>query len=226
MAGLFSQVDDFDDDLFRNIVSLRKSEDLFDDLSGGDPGLSAVAIEAESRVKRDIPAGLIQRGFHYTCAINYPFETEPFMASRYSDGSFGAWYGSMEMETTIYETAYHTKIDIMNIQGVDEIVIRERAVYLVYCRALLIDLRGKEKTHPELLAPAYADTQGIGRRVRDEGHPGLLAPSARCSGTNAVIFNPGVLANPRVNHYLTYSFDPSTGRLVVERAPGEVILAV
>lgn len=224
MTGLFSQVDDFDGDLFRNIVSLRKSEDLFDDLSGGDPDLSVVAIEAESRVKREIPAGLIQRGFHYTCAINYPFETEPFMASRYSDGSFGVWYGSLEMETTIFETAHHTKIDIMNIQGVDEIVVRERAVYLVYCRALLIDLRGKEKAHPELLAGTYADTQRIGRRVRDEGHPGLLTPSARCSGSNAVVFKPAVLANPRVNHYLTYSFDPSTQKLIVERTPGEVIL--
>jgi len=32
------------------------------------------------------------------------------------------------------------------VDGLDEVVVRERAVYLVHCRAILIDLRGKEKS--------------------------------------------------------------------------------
>ena len=48
MMSLFARVRDFDEDAYRNIVSLRKSQDLFDDLTGGDTSMSAIAIEAEA----------------------------------------------------------------------------------------------------------------------------------------------------------------------------------
>ena len=224
MEGLFSSLVDLDEDVYRNIVSLRVTEDLFDDLAPGDPEAQAVAIAAEMRVKQNIPPDLISRGFHYTCAIGYPFETQPFMATRYGDGRYGVWYGSLQFRTTIYETAFHTKIDILNIEGIDETVVRERAVYLVHCRALMIDLRGKHKIFPALIDDSYTGTQRIGQRVQEEGHPGLLAPSARCEGDNVVVFNPAVLSRPRLNCYLTYTFDPNRDELTVERNPDEVIL--
>jgi len=223
---LFDRTADFCDDLYRNIVSLRVSEDLFDDLSEGDPGLSSVAAEAEMRVKKHIPAGLTERGFHYTCAIGYPFETQPFMATRYGDGTFGVWYGSLELNTSIYETAWHTKNDILNVHGIDEPVVRERAVYLVRCDAILIDLRGKQRKYPELVGNAYGFCQNLGTRLKREGHPGLLAPSARCDGGNSVIFEPKVLGNPRLNCFFTYTFDPESMQITVERGPGERILQI
>ena len=104
---LFARVRDFDEDAYRNIVSLRKSEDLFDDLTGGDTSMSAIAIEAEAKVKANIPLGLIPRGFHYTISINYPFENEPYLKTRYGNGSYGVWYGALALNTTIHETAFH-----------------------------------------------------------------------------------------------------------------------
>lgn len=60
---MFDQSRDFDDDVFRNIVSLRESQNLFADLSGGDESLSRLAVELEMRAKKDIPPGMIHRGF-------------------------------------------------------------------------------------------------------------------------------------------------------------------
>lgn len=227
MRTIFGKSTDFNQDVYRNIVSLRESQDLFEDLTGGDPDLSNLAMEAEARVKENIPKGLIERGFHYSQAIGFPFETQPFMASRYSDGTFGVWYGSVDkMETTIFESAYHMTQDESNIDGLNEIVVRERAVYLIHCEAILIDVVGKEKAFPQLVANDYSFTQAIGKRLSQEGHPGLLAPSARCKGINIVIFNPEVLNKPRQHCYLTYHLDPATRTVKVERQPGEILMIV
>lgn len=51
-----------DAQLFRNIVSLRKSEHLFDDLVSDEAG-QAVAIAAEMSV-RSAPRGMIERGLY------------------------------------------------------------------------------------------------------------------------------------------------------------------
>ncbi|BEQ15654.1 hypothetical protein FAK_27200 [Desulfoferula mesophila] len=225
MQGVFDQSRDFDDDVFRNIVSLRESQNLFADLSGGDESLSRLAVELEMRAKKDIPPGMIHRGFHYTTAILYPFESEPYLHSRYGNGSYGVWYGSLSLETSIHETTYHMIRSELNIEGLDETVVRERAVYLVHCRAVLVDLSRKGGEHPALLADDYAFTQGVGARLQGEGHPGLLAPSARHrGGTNLAAFRPEVLSDPRHHCYLTYRLDPIARRLWVERQPGEMVL--
>lgn len=215
-VNLFDQTRDFDDMVYRNIVSLRHSEDLFDDLTADD---QAIAIAAEMRMKKDLPDGMIQHAFHYSTAITYPFETQPCMASRYSDGSFPVWYGSLELETTIYETAFHM-LQFETASNINDIVIRERAIYKVHCTALLIDLTQKRDSYPQLTAESYEFTQQIGHRLAHEGHPGLLAPSARCDGNNAVILNPQVLSNPCFCFYLNYVFNPHNKTIRVERKQG------
>lgn len=132
-------------------------------------------------------------------------------------------YRALDLETTLHETLYHTMREESKVEGLTGILTRERAVYLVKTRAILIDLAGKEKTFPDLVSNSYALTQQIAERVHKE-HPGLLAPSARHSGTNVIAFTPKILSNPRVNCYLTYTYDYQTKTAVVERQPGEVIL--
>lgn len=46
-------------------------------------------------------------------------------------------------------------------------------------RGVLVDFTEKSKEHPELVAQDYSFTQQIGKRLSSEGHPGILAPSAR-----------------------------------------------
>ena len=223
MKTLFGRTCDFQGDVYRNIVSLRESVDLFDDLID-EAGQSEYAIAAEARVKEGIPLGMIDRGFHYTTAIDYPFTKEPFLLSRYGNGTFGVWYGSLALDTTIHETIYHMMKEESRVEGLTGRLKRERAVYLVRTRAVLIDLVGKQKKYPDLLSDDYGLTQQIAERLQKEGHPGLLAPSARCAGTNLVAFTPAILNDPRMYCYLTYSYDYQSKTVEVERQSGEVIL--
>lgn len=216
MKLLFNTSCDFNQDVYRNIVSPRQPIDPFDDLTQGDTQLSVLASAVAANVKHDTAVDIISRDFHYLTAISYPFDTQPYMASRYSDGSFGVWYGALEVATSIAETTYHMLRTESGIEGVDEIIIRERAVYQVHCNAVMIDLINKRRSHAELTADDHTFTQWIGRRLKYEGHPGLLAPSARCEGSNSVVFNSAVLSNPRVIHYMTYIYDASQKTVTVK----------
>jgi hypothetical protein len=221
---LLDRTRDFGGKAFRNIVSLRESEDLFDDLADGDSSMSAIAAEAEAKVKAHIPLGLIERGFHYTTSITYPFEHESYLKTRYGNGSYGVWYGSLALKTTIHETAFHMVKEESGIEGNRGPIHRERAVYRIRCRALLIDLSGKEAEFPALVGPDYGFTQQIGERLRREGHPGLLAPSARHrGGINLVALTPRILSDPRLFCYLTYTCDPAARVVTVERTVGKVM---
>ena len=175
---LFDKTTDFDRRPYRIITSLRESEDLFDDLTDGDEEASAIGAEAEMRVKEKLvprsPA-VIHRGFQYSKSIiEYPFEKEPYLSTRFGDGTYGVWYGSIEMRTTVYETGYHMIKSELAVEGLDEVIVRERAVYRVSCRVILIDLREKEKGFPKLIADDYGFTQRIGRRINKESNPSRI----------------------------------------------------
>lgn len=224
---LFEKNATLNEDIKRNIPSLRISEDLFDDLYDDNNHYHEIAIAAESRVKQGLPTNIIQRGFHYTTGVLFPFESENYQRTRYSDGSFGCWYGSMDLETTIYETAYHNLKNELNIEGISEIITRERAIYNVLCQGVLLDFRGKHLSHPKLIQEDYSFTQQIGRRLSKEGHPGILAPSARKKdGVNVVVFNPNILSNAKVTQYLTYYIDPVNECVKVEATPGKPYLTI
>lgn len=203
------------DNIYRNITSSQI--DVFSELAQGDPVLNQVAIHTEMEAKSELPPGLISRAFHYSIA--YPFEENNWHGSRYTNGSFGVWYGSLEKETTIYESAYHFIQGENSVEGLDEVILRHRAVYQVTCQAILIDIVGKEKKYPELISDDYNFTQSIGKRLSFEGHPGLLSPSARCSGTNVNIFNIDVLKKQSLKliYFLSYRYDPFNQSVQVER---------
>ncbi len=135
------------------------------------------------------------------------------------------WYGSLDEETTIYESVYHFMQGENAVEGSEEIVLRHRALYQVYCEAVLIDLVGKEKEFPELISHDHSFTQSIGKRLNFQGHPGLLSPSARCSGINVNIFNIKVLINPKLHNDLTYQYNPFTQSVLVERQ-GETLMSL
>ncbi len=206
---MFDNNTDFNSDVFRNIVSLIKPQNPFDDLlSHEDLEFGTmIAHAAEARMKSEHRLPFIESEFHRSTAIGYPFETQNFMRSRYGDGTYGLWYGSLNEETTIQETIYHMLQTELGIEGVRGVIYRERAVYSVHAEAVLIDLRGQEKNYPDLIANHYDFTHGIGSRMHREGHPGLLVPSARHEGANIVAFNPAILSRPTFLHSLIYQLD-------------------
>jgi hypothetical protein len=217
-------------DMHRNIVSLRESQDLFDDLAD-DPAAWRLAQRVEDEVKPPpyrSRTPVIDRPFEdaeWFHAIGWPFTH--WQASRFSDGSYGVWYGSDTVETTVHESAYHWYRGLIRDAGFErEAVVAERKVYSVACAAALLDFRQASLEHPALLHPTDdALCQSVGARIRREGHPGLLIQSVRRpQGENVAVFNPAVLSNPRLDCPLTYRLEGD--RITVERTPGKAWIRI
>ncbi|MCX7186632.1 MAG: RES family NAD+ phosphorylase [Methylophilales bacterium] len=232
MDALFSALylTDIHENVARNIVSLRKSEDLFDDLTD-DPEAwqAAQLLEMETKPKLfNSHQPVIDRPFEeaeWNAAIGYPFLNSS--QSRFSDGSFGVWYGADSIETTVYETVYHWQNTLLDDAGFNQPGVEiQRKIYMVQCDSLLIDLRPEIKSHSELLHPTdYSTTQSIGRKLHREGHPGLITNSARVKhGDIYAIFTPKVLSNPTHTCFLTYR-TTATG-VEVERTPSVLWMTI
>lgn len=210
---LFDTVKEIQQDVVRNIVNILSSQEIFSDLLDNKNEAALIADKAIQRVNSEN-----NWQFHYTAAITYPFETDHFMSTRYSDGSFPMWYGSMDISTTIYETVHHmiqTEMQIKNIQ--DYIVVtRDRIIYNVFCAGILIDLTKKTKLFPGLISDDYHFTQQVAKKLNQQGYPGLLTPSARHKkGINVNILKQELLTNPRVFCQLTYQLFPSAKKVEV-----------
>lgn len=232
MNSLFAQLTlaDVHRDVKRNIVSLRQSQDLFDDLTD-DPAEWLLAQKVEDEVKPPryrSRTPIIDRPFEDAAwfnAITWPFRH--WQSSRFSDGSYGVWYGSESVETTVCESAYHWVRGLLSDAGFErETVIAERKVYSVACSAALLDFRKVTTGYTDLLHPSdYAFTQSIGARIHREGHPGLLIQSVRRpDGENIAIFNAGVLSDPRHHCQLTYRLEGE--KIMVEKKPGRTWISL
>ncbi len=220
-ADLLAANVDFRGDLVRNITGIRESQNLFDDLSSDSTDWD-IAIAAEGAERIPTEAALITRTFDYGTVISYAFDTSHWHVTRFSDGSgFGLWYGSMEIETTVFETAWHWYQFVFDsFPAEDREITSERRLFDVRCDALLIDLRGKESAYPDLVSrTSYAFTHQVGRYVHEQDLNGLLTRSARCGGTNAVVFKAERLSNVRDRRFLTYRLNVARDTFVAERAP-------
>ena len=226
MNSLFAHLAlaDIHQDVARNIVSLLQSQDLFDDLTD-DPAEWLLAQKVEDEIKPPpyrSRTPVIDRPFEdaeWFNAIIWPFNH--WQTSRFSDGTYGVWYGSESIETTVYESAYHWYRGLLTDAGFERtMVVAERKVYSVACNAALLDFRKSAEDHPDLLHPSdYAYCQSVGSRIHREGHPGLLTQSVRRpAGTNVAIFNADILSNPRHNCQLAYRLEGD--QIMVEKQPG------
>lgn len=227
-ADLLKDVVDFHDDLVRNIKGIRDSQDLFDDLSG-DSDDQAVAIAAESVDRIPSEAPLITRPFDYGAVITYPFVNFNGQGTRFSDGlDYGVWYGSLALETTVYETVHHWHEFVADsFPREDREILGERRVFHARCDAILIDMRGKERRERRLLDRRdYRFTQQLGRYLKEQNQNGLLVHSARSRGTNADIMAPGVLSRVRDLCFLTYRMNPTQDLVRVERTSGRKWLEI
>lgn len=219
MAALFDRLTDFDGPVYRNITSLRRSQDLFDDLVADAAGREA-ALAADLRM-RPGATGVVERGLAYSQAIAWPFASDRTVASRYGDGSVRVWYGALEEDTALAETCWHQLRQVRAIEGITTPVTRYRAVYRVQARGLFLELRGKEQAHPELLDEDYAATQAIGKHAAAQGLAGVLYPAARWpAGSCLAAFRADPLSNPTLLYFLTYHIDAAADEVRVERAPG------
>ena len=219
-------------DWHRNIVSLRKSIEVFADLVEDMHDAEVLAQhEQATKCTRQEPA-IITRPFEdaevydaIAAAIEWPFEHPS--RSRYSNGAFGVWYGAASLATSVHETVYHFRKNTLaaTIAAQSTVpIVQERRVHLIRCNGLLVDLRPLISKVPDLLHPDdYTACQLMGAELKHAGMPGVLTLSARHAGEEIVgVFTPDILTNPRTVCYLTYTLYADSGKVIVERTPGKV----
>lgn len=222
--GLLGSIVDYAGDVYRNIPSIRVSQDLLDDLSD-DPAETAygeAAATEDSQSDKSLSA-IISRPFQYGTIIGGAPYGRP--VTRFSDGTrFGVWYGSLDLVTTLHETIYHWRRRLDSIQSpITGEVVSERRVFLVHAGGLFIDLRGKHRKFPGLVDNSnYAFTHAVGAYLHDQGQNGLIVNSARYNeGSNLAAFKQGVLSDPRHRCYLSYHWAYGSREVRIQRAPGK-----
>ena len=216
LLDLLSEPIQFRDDLYRTIRTCRESQDLFDDLTG-DPKDYDVAFRVEAKTRP--PSVDPGRTRAFDDIIDYPFNI--LAQTRFSNGTFGVFYGSLDIDTTISESIYHWLGFLYESEYQTREVIGERRVYLVSADATLFDCREKYEDYPDLIHPHdYTFTHKVGEYIRGEDRDGLLTKSARCDGINAPIFRPDRLNNVRIHCHLTYALFPGDKLIIVERERG------
>lgn len=111
--------------------------------------------------------------------------------SRFSDGTYGAYYAAREMETAIAERAFHTGRFLARTH--EPAGEHDMRTYLARIDAELVDLRGPAlRGHQDVMArESYAAAQAFARARRAEGANGIAFDSVRRAGGECVaIFRP------------------------------------
>ena len=126
--------------------------------------------------------------------------------SRFTDSTYGAFYGGLTIDTAIAETRYRREKFLAATEGGRTIDIDTR-VYLACLDGEFHDVR---KGAPAAIHDPndYSGSQAFGRRLRLEGSNGIIFNSVRDEGGICVaVFRPRLLSDCRQERHLTYQWD-------------------
>ncbi len=207
MMEPFASLVEFSDSIYRNVPAPRPALDRFGDLL--DPEDDDSGAEAAAALADSFPGSIdMNPEEHHYRAVGFPFESQNFAPTRFSDGFFPVFYASLDAETTIYETAYHWVVDNAELfRATKEFPIAHRYIYLVPLQAFLVNFSDRAQEMPWLVDDNYFRCRQLARRLQKGGQPGLLSPSARRpGGINAAVFNLDVVGQPAFDSKLSYAF--------------------
>ena len=152
--------------------------------------------------------------------------TTPIMAAfthlkpggdRFTDGSYGVFYASLNLETAVAETKHHR---ICFLEATDEPAQElDMRVYAVDLVADLHDIRGTKASNPTWYHPTrYAMSQELAWELRESGSDGIVFDSVRHDGGEcAAIFRPRLLSNCRQERHLCYVWDGQAIAMIYEK---------
>lgn len=125
---------------------------------------------------------------------------------RFTDSTYGAFYGGLTIDTAIAETKHHREAFLSATESGRPIDIDMR-VYIARLSGDLHDVR--EGAPPRIYLPDdYGASQMLGRRLRSEGSNGIIFNSVRDpGGTCVAVFRPRLLSDCRQERHLTYQWD-------------------
>ena len=141
-------------------------------------------------------------GGHGASYVMAPFtHVTPDRASRFADGSFGAYYAANSIETAIHEHAFHMARHFARTAEPDGWISQVRELVGAIDRQL-IDIRAGDNA--ALLVPdSYVASQAFARQHREAGADGIAYPSVRYGGGECfAAFWPDVITIPlQADHY-------------------------
>lgn len=128
------------------------------------------------------------------------------LGSRFSDGSYGIYYGARELATAIAETVYH--LGRFYAATADPPHAETMRVLVGSLDATFHDLRADARYRPVLEPNDYSAGRALGRRLRAAGSNGIVYPSVRRPGGQCVgAFRPKAVGRPIQARHLQYRWD-------------------
>jgi RES domain len=144
--------------------------------------------------------------------------TTPIMAafthigfeSRFTDGTYGAYYCANNVDTAIKETMYHkAKFFAATKEGDTEITMRE---YITAIKKPLVDVRGLHDLHKP---DSYIDSQAFGKQSFKENDWGILYDSVRNKGHEcAALLRPPALSPTTQGSHFRYIWNGKDQRFI------------
>ena len=177
------------EEVYRNIATCDPSQDLYDDLV--DPGEEDVLFELEAKYSRvDTSEPGRNRPIQYgniddSLACFLP---NLFSMGRFSNRTFGVWYGALEEKTSVKEALFHRpEIEPCDLRNAANPIISQRRLFIATVEANeALNLVAHTENVPLLVEPnsseAYPFCQKLAAEVKDLGVEMLLTPSVRNEG--------------------------------------------
>lgn len=211
--------------LYRNILTIKESQHLFDDLVDQEdiPILQAWDNQT-SLINHQIPQ--INRTFQYatTFQTHYLFQEVGWRRGRFGNGkTYGVWYGALEEETSIKETLYWSRMFAKNFLEKKESITIDRKMYSAQCVSeKSVDLRSLVKNYPKIVHKTdYSFCHQLGEYAVKNKIGLYLTPSVRNpGGTCAPVFSVDVIKKENFSYYMHYTFYQD-GRACVTRDKDE-----
>jgi hypothetical protein len=175
-------------------------------------GLTSTRLRMERGEFNFLPSGehVSGPGSKYIMAS---FAYSLFIKTRFSDGSYGVFYGAKDLPTAIGETTFHRE-EFMRYTSEYPMMLSMR-VLDACLEGDLHDLRGLKHKQPNIYSPkSYVHSQVVGRNLWEQGSNGIVYESVRHpKGECVAVFKPSLLSYCHEERALLYEWD---GRKIIK----------
>lgn len=214
----------------RLILSQYPPISLFEDIA--DPAdwdlLAAAEAQTNPRIHEEIgnlalvPVERRIGGKGASCVMAPFTHVTPDRASRFADGTFGAYYAAESIETAIHEHAFHMARHFARTRDEPGWISQVRELVGAIDHALT-DIRKGDNT--ALLDPdSYAASQSFAVSERKAGRDGIVYPSVRHPGGECfAAFWPDVIAIPKQADHYAYHWNGAAIDYVKRQSRGEAV---
>ncbi|UWZ85157.1 RES family NAD+ phosphorylase [Occallatibacter riparius] len=155
-------------------------------------------------------------GFPEANVVNAAFTHPGTHGSRFNNSLRGAWYASVDLETSIQEVAFHKRQFVKDSRFVG-IRAFEYADYLADFIGRFHFLEGDELVQCLQAGPipaCYAPSQALAGFLLTSKSAGIVYPSVRhAGGTCIVCFRPPLVHNPRRDRTCSISLEVGTDKV-------------